>query len=537
MLDAIITIIFIIIPSVVILIAILLGIKRNIYQSIAKLVMTILSIIISAVLVKSFTPTVASSVIGAVGSFGGDFIQYFMSFNMAGDVLKLLSALLMPLVFAVTFILINFVFDLLYIIPGRLLSNKAFAKRALKANPNPEQNTVLKSHESEMTNAEEPHEDKKKINWSKIGLRAGSIMCNILAAVLVLAMFALPINAYGRLASSLDAAPDIAIEFDGDLEEAVLMVGNIDSHPTNRFYSVFNGVIVTYFDRFNAGDGSTVVVSDTLFSVISIVDFISGLDLTGLNSDLLLDFANKLEENIFVKNLATELISDLCNAWVRGEAILGISAPELEGDFLDILLTKLSDCDDITVAIRAMANALRLGQAIIPDNTNESGDTVSMIVEIFTELNADTAGMIKTFVSNEVLTEVAQMPPSMAQNVSGFIDSVLDGIIAVKDDTNLTNEEEKDRLNEEAKAMASVLDMAKSPETIAPEKLVESIVKSSVIANTIQEITDNGSTGDPYGIADALTPEFTEAVSQQLNIQGVEEDSDLYKSIMAMINK
>lgn len=543
MLDIILAVLLIAIPSIVILVALFLGIKRNIFQSLAKLVMTILSITISAVIVKTVTPAVASDLLGIILPSNDTVLGYFKVFTMAGDVLKLLSAFVIPAVFAIVFLVINFIFDLLYFIPGRLLSDKAFARRASKlvADAAPEADYVTQQPEN--TAIEEVSEkvaeeiSKKKFNWQKIGLRTGAILCNLLAAILVLSMLAVPINAYSRIASSTLSEPDGGIELSADIDEIIAVVDAVETYPTNRFYSVFNGLVVTYFDQFTALDGTKVIASNTLSDVISLVSYVSTSDLSEINSDVLLNFADHIGRNNFIKNIATELVSDLCNAWIKGETLLGIAAPEFEGDLLNILLTKLSDCDDITVAIRAAANALKLQQAITPDNINGAGDTASMITQIFADIDSDTADMVKAFVSNEVLTEIASMPPAMAENISGFVGNVLDGIIAIKDDADLSSEEQEALLKKEATAMASILDMAKAPETIAPEKMVESIVSSNVIADTIQDITGDGSAKDPYGIANAITDDFVDSVSGELNKQGVDSNSDLYKSIMAMIQK
>lgn len=537
MLDIIMKILFVAIPSIVLLIAILLGIKRNIYQSIAKLIMTILSIVASAVIVKIATPKFAANVIGTMEFSGEDFFEFFQSFSMAGDVVKFISAFIIPAIFVVLFFIINLIFDLLYLIPGRLLSNKAFAKRALKARKIVPQDISEGSEKTENAQVQDSATEKKRSIWPKIGLRAGAIICNVLAAAFVLSMFALPINAYSSVVSSVLLEDDFAIELGDDVDEIIMLVDGVNAHPTNQCYSVFNGPVMAYFDQFIAQDGSKIVVSETLLAVVSIIDFASNSSFAELNSGVLLEFADKISESVFIKNIATGLISDLCNSWLRGETLFGIPAPEFEGNLLNVLLTKLSDCNDITVAIRAAANALTLQQAMIPSNSSGVGDTISMIEQIFTDIDSDTADLIKTFVSDEVLTEVVAMPPSMAQNVSGFVDNVLDGIIAIKDDPGLSDEEELNLLKQEASAMASIIDMAKEPEIIAPEKLVKSIVESTVISDTIQGITNNGSTSDPYEIADAFTPEFTDAISQQLDIQGVEQNSDLYKSIMALIKK
>lgn len=539
-------ILFVVIPLFVLLVTALLGFKRNIFQSGAKLIMTILSIVISAVIVKIGVPTILSDSLDLLnGTTNTDVVAYLQTSGAGQDIIHMASTFIMPLIFFVVFMLIAIVFALLYLIPGRLLSDKAFARRAEKKQSRTTAAVAISSDETGVSSAgnEASHgptalsqSQKASGNWAKIALRAGSVLCSVFAGFLVLACLATPLNAYSELYTSVSEglASSIVGEMDASTEEMLNALSSINEHPVNQCYKPFNGILSRYFDHFKTQDGIKVSASDTIASAGAIIDSVSDLGSDSVNSEVFYALADQIEADPFIRGVLSGLVSDMCSAWGRGEAFLGITPPDFGSAAVsNVIFNTLAGCDDIIPALRAVGDTLALQQSM-QLNTQ---DASAMIQQVFNSVNADSAEIIKNIMSKEVLSEISDMPADMAVNISAFVDGVLNGIVEIKENSNLSDTEKADILKREAEALSAFIELTQAPEDINATNLVGAIVDSTVLSNTIQDVTQSGTITDPYSIADILPPEFASDVGTQLVNEGVSEGSDLYNSIMAMISE
>ena len=113
----------------------------------------------------------------------------------------------------------------------------------------------------------------------------------------------------------------------------------------------------------------------------------------------------------------------------------------------------------------------------------------------------------------------------------------MDGIVDLKNNPEFSIDQTIEMIEKEAEALTYVVEMVSDPENIEPEKIVDAIIESDVISNTIQKITDNGVVTDPYQIADMIPQEFTDQVQETLDDHGITKDNEVYKSLMALISK
>ena len=226
---------FTVLPAVILVLAFLLGLKRNIFQSAAKLICVILSVVVSAIVVKVSLPPVVPVLFDFLqGEISPEILNYLQTSSAVKDLLTFASALLMPVVFFFVFIVAWLVFAILYFIPGTILSKRSFARRA--ARKAAKQAVAVPACES-VDQPENPVEiqEKKGVNWAKVGMKVGSVVLNVGAAFIGLAFFAMPISYYANLAYvSLDAMESAedhqegceegqnGVELNGDAEDHAL---------------------------------------------------------------------------------------------------------------------------------------------------------------------------------------------------------------------------------------------------------------------------------------------------------------------------
>ncbi len=545
-------VIFVAIPVLVVVVATLQGFKRNILQAVARLVMTLLAIVVSMLVTKFALPAAAGSLL----TMGQDFLGFGLGLSLEElkglpDILGLLSTLLMPAVFFVVFAIISFIFSLLYLIPKKLLSKFTFDKNEAKQVETV--NSLLSEDNCEMADDEnnsgicadadknetitkeenEVKEDAKqgsRVFWKHFALRSGAVLCSVLSALLILAFLALPLNYYPNLA--LSVMPN------DSSDEGLLLVksicNDIDNHPVNACYQFANGPIVKYLDNYRAANGASASAAETVSTVVSLVTLGDMSDNDG--ADLLYTIATGLEGNAVLDSILTDTIHEAIKAWRQGEDYLGMPAVDLGNA---VLTNKIYDiflnCDSIAPALRIAGDVMSLQKVMESGEVLSGGDRAGFLRKIFDRITSDSASFLTEMVSGDILVDIVGVSPDEAQPYSELVESVLGGVVDIKEDPNMSDVDKEVLLDKEANALTLFLEIIQKPEELTTDKLIESVVDSQILSNTVCEVTDNGTTKDPYNLGEDLNPEFADDVKSTLKDNGVSEDSELYNSVIALI--
>ena len=542
MLDTAILIAFVIIPVFFVIISILIGLKRNAYQSIIKLLFTVLAVVISGVVAKTAATTIINALLANYNDpAAADIVQYLNTANSARDIISLAKALIIPVIFLASFIVIKFIFFILNLIPGFLLSDKAISRRQKtteKVSVPAEEADIIDTYydNNDDTNFKNyaPYKSAGQKTLSKIV----SVICCMLSTFIVLASLSLPISAYAKYASTVINETESLIELDESLEEYKNIVLTINAHPTNKCYSVVNDMTLRTLQTFVNHKGATVSLSDAISSVLSVLNTVTNWNIENLTSQDIHNLADIIENDPFAKDFVTAFVAELCDAWGRGESYLGITPPDLSNPIMAAFLKELSVVDDITKVLRTAADVLKMKDSLQIYNGEFNIESIEALAKgIFESITPESVDMLKGLLTEDVISEYVDLPPEVAGYVTEFTGFVLDGIVDLKNNPDFSIDETIQMIEKEAEALSVIVEMVSDPENIEPEKIVEVIVESEIISDTVQKITDSGVVTDPYQIADMIPDEYTEQIKDTLDGHGITADNDMYKSIMAFIGK
>ncbi len=523
-------VLFVALPVVVLAIAVLFGWKRNIYQSGSKLAMTILSIVISVLIVKLCVPGI---LFDSLTAFGGmvneEVLAYLNMISAAKDVILFVSCLVMPAVFFAVYAVISLIFLLLYLIPERLLSNKAIAKRATKAAAElqtvPDIQTPAQILDTENTGAPEEKIAVKK-DCRKVWLKVATIACSVISSFLVLAFLALPISYYSDAVVLVGEVASVGEE--SEFSDVVEIAESISSYPTNVVYKPFNSIVSGVLDSFKTSKGGCVSAVETVCDLLMLTQSIPDAPTELLSPQTCYTLAEQFENNAFLNGVASSIMSDMVEVWQQGEAFLGTEplnagSPELT----DLVYTTLADCEDVSTVLRLLGDILSLQKVMQPDAEGR----VDALYQVLVSANPNSTETLKNMLTSETVSATL---PSM-EGYGTLLDSVLTQVVAIKEDSGLTEDEKTRILQQEAKSLTVVIDMVNDPANMQAENLIDSVLNSKVLTATIQDVTKNSTVKDPFGVASQLPPEFTENVGQILVNEGVAENTDLYNAFMALI--
>ncbi len=534
--------VFVIIPAIIIILSIITGLKRNAYQSLFKLLFTVLSIVVSVILTKTITEILLDSILSQHGNLiDANVMVYLNSTQSAKDIIGIIKTMILPAVFLITFVTVKFLFFLLNLIPRFILSDKAIIERhrTKQASTVPYTETIYSdTYVDEIQINSDTEHSPYKSKSSKLVSKVVSVTCCILSAVLILSSLALPINAYAKYSATVIYESEDILELDSSFEEVKNGIIAIYKHPTNQCYTFINGLTLRSFETFTNHRGTTVSASNALTSILSILKNITQWDPDSISAQKIYDLAGIIENDPFAKDFMTSFVTELCDAWARGEAFLGIEVPDLDNPIITAFLKELTSVDDITKVLRAAADILKIKDTLQFSQGNMTVESAKLFAtQIFDSITPETVDIMKSMLTEEVLTQTLELPSSVSKHVGDLTGAVLDGIVEIKNDPNYSVNQAKEMLEKEAEALSLVVNMVSNPENVEPHKVVSAIVESSVISDTIHEITEGGNVSDPYQIGNEISSEFTDQFKENLEEHGVSKDNDMYKSILALIGK
>ncbi len=519
-------ILFVVIPAIVLLVAVLLGFKRNIFQSIAKIVITILAIIISVIIVKFVTPSVIGSFFPLISDFvDGAMLDLLFSSSIGQEGMKIVSAIIMPIVFTVVFAIIAFLFWILYCIPKKLLSDKKLAERSqaktnIQAVNGANDGDIQIETADELCDAQQyPQRETKKIL-----LRIGCVVLSVLSSFLVLAHLALPVSYYPQLINDISGVEIVS----SSMQEVRPAVNALAKHPVIQCYRFVGTPAIACFDSISSTDGKHDSVQNTLNSLLSFADVITKLEGSELEKETFTTLAGLLDSNPYLDSLLLNTLQEMLAAWERGEAWFGIEKAALGDDAtFEMIYEHIAQCDNAASVLRLIGDALTLVK-VSEEGINE--DTIETIV---VEFSSDGISMVENVLKDSSIDNkiISSVSTEKLAGISGALSAIED----IKNDSSMEEEEKKEILVDEAQAISNFYELVKDPKNADPEQIGNDVANSKTISEAIFLATDNGKIKDPFDIADKLPATFLDSILSGLQQGGASDE--LLESTRAFFGK
>lgn len=502
------SILFILLPIIVLIIAYFIGAKRNIFQAVAKVLMTLLAIIISVIITKNVVPSendmyyIVSTLVSELPSLSADSL-------VISELLTMCSTLFQPLLFAGIFTLVSFVFLILYLIPKHLLSDKQIA---------------AKKREKEVIvgcRGIDSIENPRKQNGM---LKVTCGLLGVISAILVLAHIAVPVTYYSKLADEVFSI-EITAEMADEIGPSTTM---ISQHPSVRIYRTINTPTTYFLDRVKSSNGEVGSASNALKSIFLFADNAAKIMDGELDANSLYSLADLMASNPYLDHLLASIGHEIVTQWEKGESWNGIEPIDSGAS---VLFKYVLQCDKMSSALRLLGDALSLYETLQTGEMN-----AETIRDIFLNLTPEGIEMLGAALE-ETLSSKTDTPTELADKTAGMLKEILNGVATIKNNDKISEKEKEQILEKEANVIFNLFAVADNPKDIDYDKLGKDLAESSVIPEAIQSITDNGQVKDPWGIADAIPSDATSSIKDGLQKGGISESSDLYRSMMSFFGE
>lgn len=514
------TVLFIAIPAVVMLIALLLGLKRNIFQSIAKIVMTLLAIVVSVIITKLFVPTVLVNTLPLIiESSGGELPINLLDTVVGTELLKIVSSVLMPIIFAVVFAIVAFVFWILFIIPKKLLSDKRLAEKTRAKQSDFANNyTEILLEEGAITAEKATEIEQGRSDNHKPWMRVGSIVLSMFSAFLVLAHLALPVSYYSEIIDDISSVELIKESTD----EILPIAHSVSTHPVVRGYRAVGSPALFYLDHITTEDGVGDSAKGTLKTIVSIAEIFATLDTTMPNSNTFYTAANMLDNSPFLDNIIVGAFHEILAAWEQEDAWLGIDKTVLgDIEIIDDVLVYLSGIDSASTMFTLVGDVFSLA------DISNSGLNQDIIANILLRFSPDGLELLEKMLTT-ALSDAEQLP---FEGTEAIISGLFSAIKDFKQDVSITDEQKAKILSNEAKLIYELSRIFTGETEIDPKEIGSMIYSSQIVSDAFNDITDGGTVLDPCNLSDLVEHSFVEEMVSGMEKEGATED--LQKSVLA----
>lgn len=507
-------ILFIVIPLIFLGLAVFLGLKRNIYQSASKLAMSVIAIVLSFVIVRIVAPDLLRGVYFLQETLGA-------SGSATQELSTVLIYLLLPACFLPVFAVISGIFALLYIIPGRLLSNKAFAKRTAKKTEQMPVLDITQNIQSETTEVDEsgreeaveenvlavPVAPDNKANNRKTWIKVATVACSVVSTFLVLCYLYMPVHYYGDV---LPRAGTLLVQQNADesLNGAVNAADKIGNYPLSIIYRPFQNLGTNILTKVTAPSGATSTAKDTLLDLVDVATNL--LEQDALTAEKLYSTADILEKNSYLNEISPAIFSEFASDLSVGNTDLTekLFFQDLKGAEI----------------LRAIGNLLKIQSAV----DNKNGADVDAVADIIETM--DVTGL-------ELLRDINSSGNSgNSESYSIYFDNVLNYVIEARNSKDLSDDELDKYIKEETTAMKLINTMMENPKTINARESIPTLFKSDAFLKTITEETKNGKVKDPFKLASGLPKNFANDAKKVMISEGIQHGSVEYKAFIAFVS-
>lgn len=532
--SATITFIFVFITLIALIPVVILGLKRNLLQAGVKLAFVLVGIVVAGLFTYYFAPVILVAVLGSIEK-AASFFEYIASGSAAAqDLTKLLSALFCPLLFLAFFIVIEILFTIGYAVLSKLLLSRKL------------QNVK---------------------GGARAGMRAGGIILSFIAGFLIVSSLTLPLSYYGSVIGksadivSGESAKKIVKEASDDLTENVF----------HKVYYSVGRITAKNITSIKSRSGYRTTADEVLESVSAL----AAMNFEEITATQCYRFAGTIERNAFTDELIGGILSDAAGDWKDGEAFFGIEPVEIVNESVTSSVYDIFIENTLaSVEFYGVGNVLSVQTALSSDAVtkvivNEKGEEEEILVEtsehiyeLANNVTAESASVAKRILAADVIESMNVVDSQNAQSYSDAVSHILDGLVSVRDDAALTEEERDAALIRESEKIAVLSDVSSGIKTIvskdeigsadAPEGaipvsvLVEAISASPILQKTTIAITHSTNESgesvlvtNPLGIADRFDEKIVQEMKDCLEDYGITKEGtpELYDSILAMLSQ
>ncbi len=527
-----ITFIFVFITLIALIPVVIFGCKRNLLQAGVKLAFVFVGIVVAGLVTYCFAPVLFVAVFGSIET-ETPFFEYLAGGSVgAQDLAKLLSALCCPLLFLTFFIVVEILFTIGYAVLSKLLLSRKL------------QNV--------------------KRGGARAGMRAGSMILSFLAGFLIVSSLTLPLSYYG---SVIGENAEIVSN------ESVIKQAS-DSLTENVFHKAYYSVgqiTAKGVTSIKSRSGYKTTAGEALeeFSAFAAMNF---EDLTATQC---YRFAAEVERNPFVDEMIGGILSDAAGDWKNGEEFIGTESVEIVNESVtnsvyDIFIENTLASVEFygvgnVLSVQTAFSSDPVTKVIVDENGEEKEvlvETSEQLYELAQNITAESASIAKQILAADVIESMDVAASQNAQSYSDAVSYILDGLVAVRDDATLTEEERDAALIRETEKIAVLFDVSSGNKTIvskdeigtaaAPEGaipvsvLVEAISASSIlrettiaIAHSTNEFGESVVVTNPLGLADEFDEKIVREMKDCLGDYGITQEGtpELYESILAVLSR
>jgi hypothetical protein len=502
---------FLVLSLVVVLFAILYGFKRTGFQSTIRLVVLVCAILLAVVVTVSLTPEISEQVNDYANSTDDETVKEFLTYisgdgGTAESFRQIISALCAPIIFVITFVILNFVFLIIYSIVGAFTFSQGHKKR--KAS--------------------------RKGEKYRAGIisRVSSIVLNIVICFTIASMLLLPVTYYMPLASAvMESTQEITSTESADTEEGeesadtssyLDVVKGFSESQIIKVYG-FEGTFITNEIAVLDVNGDKVKLENFVVDLFDVVGDITALSSQEVSSTQFYAVADSASKDEFTDKLLGGLMSDAATNWKDGESFLGVEPIVFQSEELSKSVYEvLSKQETISGTMRALGHIYALTNVL-----SSSGGTSSatLLAELCNNLTGDSVEIVKSLLSDSVMEQLGVTDTSSTQKITGAVNGILDGLYDVKQNGTA------DDVQRESQAIAKVFDTVQNIDGVtesSADDMISALKDSTVMQDVLSDMVED----NPNPMNIQTSEETSQTIKNSLEKYEIEEGSELYETVI-----
>lgn len=505
----IITVILIALTVIALIIAVWKGLTRGIVKSSVRLGSILLTAIAAVILTAIFVPKIGDLLLAQAENSASDFVEFISADTQnAAQLRSVIYAFVSPFVFFAAFIPSLIVFTVIYAIVSKI---------ALK-------NLTIDNGAAQ---------------------KAVGILLNIVAEFIIVSCMLFPTTYYTPIAHEAisyivtenEKTDDALLPLPESAFEPILSATEEASkNPLSIAYSLPGKLVANFTTKISVSECGNITLKQLITSLLPVYGELNAANSDSLTPANCYNMATILDENDKTDKLVGDALTEIFGAWQKGEEIIGMPPPEFGDEHLtESVYGALANGKNASEKLRSAGHLISL--TTILDSNSDKSDIKDALLLLIDHLTPESAQTLKNVLTKEVIASVGDMGIEHAEAYKTTVSSIVDELLKIKGDSEKTAEAIQAILEDEAEYISHLLDVINNPEDTNADTIIRSISESPVLQATLNDVTNNGSTRDPLGIADSISDDTAEEIYAALATYGIEENSDLYNQVMAFIGR
>jgi len=393
-----------------------------------------------------------------------------------------------------------------------------------------ENNDIAAKEQGEAKDKKEGEKEEKK-GLPKAAKRAILVAANAICSVILVIALAVPVTSVvGAFSGLIEAAggeesakgyiDEINPEEDtSEAKDFISQVQFLSDNPVYNIYRVLSVPVVYSITGVKVGDSALQPLAGAIASSENLVK--SMLDLMAKSpyltakitwpdyAEVLYDASTGVAPAPYWDMLLGNFLSDASSSWEDGNLFMGMESPfAVAMDEYDDALEKgiyktLKENDKASVEFRAVADELCLMSAVycVDISGFDSAHAFELLMKNTTK---ESAAIAAKYITDDLLISIGYEEDEVSFYKQVFL-SILDGAVSVGEATYSGESEKEAAISKEANNITTFLMFTKDPDGVKNADLVSAYAGSDIVKRIVEDVTDQGKTNNPAGIASSLT--------------------------------